>query len=98
MEISSRQIVALGAPLIVTYLTWSALSSRVTTLVQMKKNLSVATGAVSKRPHIDQLARNPFAPIGAADEDVPSDFDGAADSGDAATLHLDGTAVRGNWR
>lgn len=100
MELSSRQLVALGAPVVVVYLTWSAVSGEVAP-PPAPKEPAVTTSTASKRPQIGPLARNPFAPagVGVAADDFAA-VDGAA--GDTqqgrAPLRLDGTVVTGRWR
>jgi hypothetical protein len=100
MDVSSRQIIALGAPLMVAYLTWSALGSQAKILKQLTGS-AVATAAAAKRPQIDGVARNPFAPASqAASAEALADIVGAArdEEPTEASLHLDGTAIAGNWR
>jgi len=100
MEVSSRQIVALGAPLIVTYLTWSAVGGEVA-LPQPTKSAAIVTTFASKRPQIGELARNPFAPTSENSEgDALEGINGeSSDPQQArAPLKLDGTVVTGRWR
>jgi len=100
VELSSRHIVALGAPLIVTYLTWSAVSGGATKLAEIAKNAPISTTAASKRPRIDALSRNPFAPADAADDPLAAlatSPDGK-DSEQGNVLRLTGTAVMGRFR
>jgi hypothetical protein len=100
MEISSRQIVALGAPLIVTYLTWSAVSGEVAP-APAPKGTVISTASASKRPQIGALARNPFAPASqSSDGDSLAALDGEASDTEQANapLKLDGTVVTGRWR
>ena len=100
MDISSRQIVALGAPLVVGYLTWSALGGQVAALKQAAGAPTVATAAAAKRPVVGEPTRNPFLPLGsAAGVDNPG-LEGEEGEGGPPdqTLHLDGTAISGTWR
>jgi hypothetical protein len=100
MEFSSRQIVALGAPLVVAYLTWSALGEQAKTTQQFAGGAAIGTATAAQRPEFDTPARNPFAPIGddglvdTLDDDAGGREEEAAD----APLHLDGTAIAGTWR
>ena len=98
MELSSRQIIALAAPVVITYLTWSTVGGQMTTLRKLTSAASAAPASVSKRPEIGPVARNPFAPSGALAAIDPAALteDGEA-AGEALELRLDGTVVAGRW-
>ena len=97
MEVSSRQIVALAAPVVVIYLTWSAVSGTSTPAAQTDPASSISTVAVSKRPVIAKLSRDVFSQEGygvTAGGTMSAPGQPGANNG----VHLNGTVVAGKWR
>jgi hypothetical protein len=97
MEVSSRQIIALAAPLVITYLTYSTVGGQLTTLRKLTANAAGSTSSLL-RPEIAPLARNPFAPATDGPRIDPGLLAAAEDGEEAPKLRLDGTVVAGRWR
>jgi hypothetical protein len=95
MELSSRQIIALAAPVVISYLTWSTVGGQMTTLRKLTSAASTAPSAL--RPEIGPLARNPFAPASLKLDPAALLSDGE-EAEEPQQLRLDGTAVAGRWR
>ena len=99
MEVSSRQIIALAAPLVITYLTYSTVGGQLQTLRKLTSSASAGSSSALKRPEIAPLSRNPFAPTAALPTLDPSALLADGEEGEEAPkLRLDGTAVAGRWR
>jgi hypothetical protein len=98
MELNARQLIALAGPLVIGYLTWSAVSGGVASRPLATPN-ATSVASVTKRPQIGELTRDPFArdassllsALGAA-------AGGEEGEGDDTQLHLNGTVLAGRWR
>lgn len=97
MEISSRQIVALSAPVIVMYLTWSVVSGTPARTAQLDAAASVSTAAAAKRPVVEKLSRDLFAE-GAVSAAGSAAAAAPGRAGENHPLQLNGTVVAGKWR
>jgi len=97
MDVNSRQVVALAAPLMVGYLTWSAVSGTSSPPARPEPASSISTVGLSKRPVVPKLTRDVFS------EDANAAFGGGAmaapgQAGANNAVHLNGTVVAGKWR
>ncbi len=110
MELSSRQLVVLAAPLVVVYLTYSTVQ-RGANLMRAVAATQAATAAKKAAPAVDrgeEEVRNPFSPVGkgagvlnallgnvaAAEEDLEP---GTEETGEPL-LTLNGTVITSRWR
>lgn len=97
MEINARQLITLAGPLIIGYLTWSAVSGGV---AGRPLGAPGATGTVSltKRPEIVELERDLFVRDASSLLDVLAGATGEEGEAEDAVLHLNGTVIAGRWR
>jgi hypothetical protein len=102
MELNSRQILLLAAPLIVTYLTWSTVKGGAD-LVRAVAATQGMTHSKRMTPVTDATMRDPFNPVGAklvgslltGDAKAEPNGTGAAAEPE---LTLNGTVITGRWR
>jgi len=111
MELSSRQLIVLAAPLVVTYLTYSTVD-RGANLVRAVSATQAAVSSKSRStPRAGGVeARNPFSPVSAGaaggilsavlDQAVAAgpEESAAADAGDGLLMTLNGTVIAPRWR
>jgi hypothetical protein len=104
MELNSRQILLLAAPLVVTYLTWSTVE-RGADLVRAVAATQAIAPAKRARPAAGSEGRDPFHPVGAGSEGLLAALEGDA-KGESSQpqdeeeppLTLNGTVISGRWR
>jgi len=104
MELNSRQILLLAAPLIVTYLTWTTVE-RGADLVRAVAATQTVTTAKRVAQTGDGKVRDPFTPVGAGTGLLGAILDdGGKEKADergqspAPMLTLHGTVITGRWR
>ena len=106
MELSSRHILLLAAPLVVVYLTYSTMQRGITMARAVAATQAVMVGSrTMANSSGDENMRNPFSPVGAggfvaaALRGHAEAKEGDADEEEAAPLlTLNGTAITSNWR
>ncbi len=104
MELNSRQLLLLAAPLTVTYLTWSTVQ-RGADLVRAVAATQTATTAKRVTPTGDGKVRDPFTPVGAGAgllgailEDGAKAKTSEKEESPKPMLTLHGTVITGRWR
>jgi len=107
MELSSRQVIVLAAPLLVAYMTWSTVAGG-TKLMSAAAAVKAATSRKSKEvPIPDANTRDPFTPVGSGGilAAVLADERGKAEAAkkeeaavDDLLLKLNGTVITSRWR
>jgi hypothetical protein len=103
VELDSRKILAVAAPLVVAYLTWSTVSAPTSASSKPTAVATINAALAAKRPEIGELSRNPYAPAAAGGIEgdtlaALSSDDGEQSDKSAAALKLDGTVVAARWR
>jgi hypothetical protein len=97
MDLSSRQILALAAPLVISYLTWSTLQGQMKTLAQVTPNPVASIGSRHGAELDGPKAplRDPFSPL-TAQSMLHATGDEEAAKGE--TLVLNATVIVPHWR
>ncbi|RMD82106.1 MAG: hypothetical protein D6815_10025 [Candidatus Dadabacteria bacterium] len=108
MELNSRQLMTLALPLVVTYLTWTAVRGQQSLLqALMQTQRAVAHHVAEVTPTPETLARDPFAPLAEDGTEVGTEGllgtllagqQEASQEESEKPLRLDGTVIIGRRR